>query len=174
MSTRKSTTLAAVTIVALLGLSSCSDPGSNVPDPGQGTGGANASQPVGEVSVGVVETTAPEGGAAARIGDEEETVAQVACTVHNGQWTMSGGDEESAKVAVTGTEDRATVMTASVVLTDGTLASFSGDDGSASISWEGETFTVTGMGPVINLNDPAGAEEDAEPEEFVITATCDS
>lgn len=172
MHIRKTTTLSALAIVALLGASGCSDPGANVPEPGQGTGGVNASQPVNEPNTGVVETTAPEGGAAARIGDAEETVTKVACTVLNGQWTMSGGDEEGAKVAVTATEDRATVQSASVVLSDGTVASMSGDKGNATIAWDGETFTLTGMGEVIDLNDPAEDGETAEGE-FVITATCE-
>lgn len=164
----KSTTLSSLAIVALLGMSACSDPGTNIPEPGQGTGAPNASQPVDEPSVGAVEAEAPEGGAAARIGDQEETVGTVACTVMNGQWTMSGGDDEGAKVAVTGSEDRATVFSASVVLSDGTVASMGADSGSATIAWDGESFTVTGSGPVMDLNDPQeGAEAD-----FVITATC--
>ncbi len=174
MSIVKSTTLTTLTIVALLGVTACSDPGANVPEPGQGTGGVNASQPVSERSTGAVETTAPAGGAAARIGDVQTTVENVACTVHNGQWTMSGGDDEGAKVAVTATEDRATVQSASVVLSDGTLASMSGDSGSATISWEGETFTLTGSGQVLNLNSPAESDEGADEQEFVITASCDN
>ncbi len=169
MTTWKTTTLSALTIVVLVGVTACSDPGADVPEPGQGTGRANASQPVVETSVGVVETTAPAGGAAARIGDTEETVNTIACTVLNGQWTMSGGDDEGAKVAVTATEDRATVQSASVVLSDGTVASMSGDSGSATIAWEGETFTLTGMGTVLDLNNP---DEPEEQNEFVITATC--
>lgn len=172
MNTWKSTAFSALAIIALLGMSACSDPGANVPEPGQGTGGVNASQPVEEPSVGVVETTAPEGGAAARIGDQEEIINKVACTVLNGQWTMSGGDDEGAKVAVTATEDRATVQSASVVLSDGTVASMSGDSGSATISWDGDTFTLTGMGTVIDLNNPAGPDDAAPEGEFVITATC--
>ncbi len=172
MNISKSTTFSALAVIALLGMSACNDPGANVPEPGQGTGGVNASQPVNEASVGVVETTAPEGGAAARIGDAEETVNKVACTVLNGQWTMSGGDEEGAKVAVTATEDRATVQSASVVLSDGTVASMSGDSGSATIAWDGETFTLTGTGEVIDLNNPAEPDDEATEGEFVITATC--
>lgn len=174
MSIWKSTTLPALAVIALLGMSACTDPGANVPAPGQGTGGVNASQPVNEPSTGVVETAAPEGGAAARIGDVEETVNKVACTVLNGQWTMSGGDDEGAKVAVTATEDRATVQSASVVLSDGTVASMAGDSGSAAISWDGETFTLTGLGTVIDLNNPAEPDDEAAEGEFVITATCGS
>lgn len=177
MNTWTRTTISALSIIALLGTSACSDPGSDVPNPGQGTGGANASQPAVETGategeVGEIEEPAPEGGAAARIGDKEETVSQVACTVLNGQWTMSGGDDEGAKVAVTATEDRATVQSASVVLSDGTVASMTGDTGSASIVFDAETFTVTGRGPVLDLNNPS---EDAATEgDFVITATCQS
>ncbi len=173
MNTWKTTTLSTLTIAALLGMSACSDPGANVPEPGQGTGGVNVSQPVDEPSTGAVETNAPEGGAAARIGDQEETVTKVACTVLNGQWTMSGGDDEGAKVAVTASEDRATVQSASVVLSDGTVANMSSDSGSATIAWEGEKFTLTGMGTVIDLNNPKEPDEAAE-EEFVITALCGS
>lgn len=170
----KSTTLSALATVALLGTSACSDPGANVPEPGQGTGGVNASQPVGKPSTLFVETAAPKGGAAARIGDVEETVSKVACTVLNGQWTMSGGDDEGAKVAVAATEDRATVQSASVVLSDGTVASMSGDSGNGTISWDGETFTLTGTGTVIDLNNPAEPDDAAPEGEFVITATCGS
>ena len=174
MNTWKSATLPALALATLLSMSACSDPGLNVPQPGQGTGGPATSGGATGTSTSAVETSAPQGGAAARIGDVEKTIDTVACTVHNGQWTMSGGDEEGAKVAVIATEDRATVQSASVVLSDGTLASMSVDEGgSASISWEGETFTVTGMGPVIDLNAP-DADEDAQEGEFVITATCES
>lgn len=176
----KLTALSAISIVALLGMSACTDPGANVPAPGQGTGGVNASQPgnastpVGEPSVGVVQTTAPAGGAVARIGDVEEIVNRVACTVLNGQWTMSGGDDEGAKVAVNATEDRVTVQSASVVLSNGTVASISGDTGSATIAWEGETFTITGNGPVMDLNNPADPGDELPESEFVIKATCQS
>lgn len=174
MRTAKTSVLSAVAVIALLGTSACSDPGAQVPGPGQGTADANASQPVGEASVGTVEAPAPEGGAAARIGDVEETVGKVACTVLNGQWTMSGGEDEGAKVAVTATEDRTTVQTASVVLSDGTVASMGGGAGSASIMWDGETFTVTGSGAVMDLNNPPEGEDTEQPAEaeFVITATC--
>ncbi|RMB62083.1 lipoprotein LpqH [Tessaracoccus antarcticus] len=166
-------TISAVAVVALAGLSACVDPGSNVPQPGQGTGAPNASQPVNEASVGTVETAAPEGGAAARIGDAEETISAVACTVLNGQWTVSGGDDEGAKVAVTASEDRATVASASVVLSDGTVATMTADAGGATIAWAGETFTVSGRGPVMNLNDdPGDGGEQQDEADFVITATC--
>ncbi len=176
MNTAKTSMLSAVAIVALLGMSACTDPGADVPGPGEGTADSNASQPVEEPNVGSVEAPAPEGGAAARIGDVEETVGKVACTVLNGQWTMSGGEDEGAKVAVTATEDRATVQTASVVLSNGTVASMGGENGSATIMWDGETFTVTGSGAVMDLNNPPADEgDDAEQPgeaEFVITATC--
>ncbi|MGO1385159.1 MAG: lipoprotein LpqH [Arachnia sp.] len=176
----KLTALTAISIAALLSVSACTDPGANVPAPGQGTGAANASQPgttsspMGEPSLGVVETTAPAGGAVARIGDEEEIVNQVACTVLNGQWTMSGGDDEGAKVAVNATEDRVTVQSASVVLSNGIVASVSGDTGSATIAWDKETFTITGNAPVMNLNNPAEPGDELPESEFVITATCQS
>lgn len=172
MNTWKPTTLSAFAVLALFGMSACSDPGTNIPQPGEGTGAPNASQPAAEPSVAVVETEAPEGGAAARIGAKEETVGKVACTVMNGQWTMSGGDEDGAKVAVTGSEDRGTVFSASVVLSEGLVASMTGDSGSATISWDGETFTVSGQGPVMDLNDPEATDEGGAEEEFVITATC--
>lgn len=173
MNFRNSTILAVLAALPLFGMAACADPGVNIPEPGQGTGGPNASQPVTEPSVGDIGTTAPEGGAAARIGDREETVGKVSCTVLNGQWTASGSDEGGAKVAVTGSEDRGTVHSASVVLNDGTVASMGGGSGSATISWDGETFTVTGSGPVLDLND-LDSEDVAEPGEtdFVITATC--
>ncbi|MDO5737570.1 MAG: lipoprotein LpqH [Propionibacteriaceae bacterium] len=172
MNSLKTTTLSAVAVLALVGMSACSDPGANIPQPGEGTGGPNASQPVDQPSVGVVEEPAPEGGAAARINDVEETVGKVSCSVMNGQWTMSGGDDAGAKVAVTATEDRSTVTAASVVLSDGTVASLSGGQGSATIAWDGETFTVTGRGPFLDLNDVASPSEDADEADFVITATC--
>lgn len=173
MKTASTPVLCAVAVISLLGVSSCSDPGAEVPGPGQGTADTNASQPVEEPEVGTVEAPAPEGGAAARIGDVEETVGKVACTVLNGQWTMSGGEDEGAKVAVTASEDRATVQTASVVLSNGTVASMGGGSGSATITWDGETFTLTGSGAVMDLNSPPAddAEQPGEAE-FVITATC--
>lgn len=178
MHNAKTSVLSAVAIIALLGMSACTDPGANVPEPGQGTDDTNASQPVEEPNVGTVEAAAPEGGAAARIGDDEETVGKVSCTVLNGQWTMSGGEDEGAKVAVTATEDRATVQSASVVLSTGTVASMTGESGTATINWDGETFTVTGRGAVMDLNNPEepssdDAEEPGEAD-FVITATCQS
>ncbi len=176
MHTAKTSALSAAAIIALLGMSACSDPGAEVPGAGQGTADTNASQPVDVPNVGTVEVPVPAGGAAARIGDVEETISKVACTVLNGQWTMSGGEDDGAKVGVTATEDRATVQTASVVLSNGTVASMrSGDSGSATISWDGETFTVSGTGAVMDLNDPdAGSESAEQPAEadFVITATC--
>lgn len=175
MHNAKTSALSAVAVIALLGMSACTDPGANVPEPGQGTDDTNASQPVEEPNVGTVEAEAPEGGAAARIGEEEETVNKVACTVLNGQWTMSGGEDEGAKVSVNATEDRATVQTASVVLSNGTVASMTAESGSATIDWDGETFTVTGRGALMDLNNPS-SEDAEEPSEadFVITATCDS
>ncbi|MEO7589483.1 MAG: lipoprotein LpqH [Arachnia sp.] len=164
-------TISAVAVVALAGLSACVDPGANVPQPGEGTGAPNASQPVGQASVGTIETPAPEGGAAARIGKVEETIGTVACTVLNGQWTMSGGDDNGAKVAVTASEDRAEVASASVVLSDGTVATMMTGAGQATIAWDAETFTVTGRGPVMNLNEPP-ADGDQPEDDFVITATC--
>lgn len=174
MSKAKTSVLSAVAVIALLGMTACSDPGAEVPGPGQGTADSNASQPAEQATVGTVESTAPEGGAAARIGDVEETVGKVACTVLNGQWTMSGGEDDGAKVAVTATEDRATVQSASVVLSNGTVASMGGGAGSASIMWDGETFTVTGSGAVMDLNNPPESEDAEQPAEaeFVITATC--
>lgn len=170
----KSVTLSGVGIVAVLAMSACSGSGVDVPLPGEGTGSPNATQPQAEpeqpAEPGKVETPAPEGGAAARVGDKEITIDRVACTVINGKWSMSGSDAEADdKVAVTGPEDRSAVETASVVLADGTVVQVSPGQGSASISWEGETFTVTGSGPLMNLNEPDASGEDGD---FVITATC--
>lgn len=170
----KSIALSGISIIAVLAMSACSDSSVDVPLPGEGTGSANASQPQAEpeqpAEPGKVETPAPEGGAAARVGDTEITIDKVACTVINGKWSMSGSDAEADdKVAVTGPEDRSSVETASVVLADGTVVQVSPGSGSASIVWDGETFTVTGSGPMMNLNDPEASGEDAE---FVITATC--
>ena len=156
-----SSTLAALATIGLLGLPACSDPGADVPSPGQGTADANASQPVPapeKTDSGQdpeTQDSAPAGGAAARIGEKKEIVKRVACTELNGQWTMSGGDEEGTKVAVPPTQDRSTVQSASVVLSDGTVASMTGTSGTASIVFEGETFTLTGTGPVLDLNDPS-------------------
>lgn len=176
MNKLKSIALSGVGVVAVLALSACTDTGVDVPEPGQGTGSANASQPQaepqpeGEQSVGTVETEAPEGGAAARVGETEITIERVACTVINGIWSMSGSDAEADdKVAVTGPEDRSAVETASVVLADGTVVQVMPGTGSASIAWEGETFTVTGRGALLNLNEPDASGEE---EDFVITAAC--
>lgn len=165
----KSIALAGTGMLALLAVSACTDPGIDVPEPGQGTGSANASQPVGSTTVAPLETTAPEGGAAAKVGDHETTISRVACTVINGLWSMSGSDDEGTKVAVTGPEDRSAVETASVVLADGTVVQVMPGTGSASIEWDGETFTVTGSGQLINLNSPDDAGGESA---FLITATC--
>ena len=167
-------TISAFAILTLAGVTACSDPGAPVPQPGEGTGAPNASQPVVEPGgAATIETSAPEGGAAARIGETEETIVKVACTVLNGQWTMSGGDDEGAKVAVTASEDRSTVASASVVLTDGTVATMMAGAGEATIVWDEETFTVAGRGSVMNLNDDAVEDGDQQAEaDFAITATC--
>lgn len=170
----KSITLSGVGIVAVLAMSACTDSGVEVPLPGEGTGSANASQPQAEpeqpAEPGEVETPAPEGGAAARVGDTEITIDKVACTVIQGKWSMSGSDAEADdKVAVTGPEDRSAVETASVVLANGTVVQVMPGTGTASIAWEGETFTVTGTGALMNLNEPDATGEE---EDFVITATC--
>ena len=162
-------------IVAVLAMSACTAPGMDVPEPGQGTGSANASQPQAqpesqqEESAGI-ETPAPEGGAAARVGDTEITIDTVACTVINGMWSMSGSDADADdKVAVTGPEDRSSVEAASVVMADGTVVQVMPGTGSASIAWDGESFTVTGRGALLNLNEPDDTGEEAD---FVITASC--
>lgn len=159
--------------VAALALSACTNTGiSPQPSPGQGTGSANASQPQAEQpTVGTVSTPAPEGGAAARVGEDETVITKVACAVVSGRWTMSGSDDAGAKVAVTGSEDRQSVETASVVMADGRVAQVIPGKGSATISWSGETFTVTAKGELINLNSPDGPPAETD---FVITATCQS
>lgn len=169
MNKLKSVALAGIGVVALLGVSACTGADVDVPGPGEGTGSANASQPVSTAEPGTIETEAPEGGAAAKVGDTETVISTVACTVINGMWSMSGSDDEGTKVAVTGPEDRSAVETASVVLVDGTVVQVMPGTGSAEISWEGETFTVSGTGELLNLNDPEASGEESD---FVITATC--
>lgn len=164
----KSVVLAVISVVALLGVSACVESDANNPGPGEGTG--NTPVITGEPTIADIETEAPTGGAAAKIGENETVISRVSCTVINDMWTMSGSDDQGAKVAVTGAEDRSTVDTASIVLNDGTVVQVMPGLGSATIEWEGETFTVTGRGELLNLNDP---EPSGEVSDFIITATCE-
>lgn len=169
MKSTKSLAIAGIAALCLA-MSACTNPGITPPSPGQGTGSANASQPQpAPPTVGAISTTAPEGGAAAKIGDEEFVIKTVACTVLNGMWSMSGSDDAGMKVAVTGAEDRQSVQTASIVTSDNRVVQVNPGAGSATIAWEGESFTVTGKGQLINLNTPDAAASDTD---FVIKATC--
>lgn len=167
----KTVALAGAAIVALLALPDCGNTGGNdgggLPGVGKGTGPANATQPT--AAPGTIATQAPEGGAAARIGVDEYTISKVACTVINGVWSMSGGDDAGVRVAVTGPEDRSRVDTASIVTADGKVAQVSPGKGSAAIVWEGESFTVTGKGELLDLNNPDGEGTETD---MVIKATC--
>lgn len=167
----KSLALTGMAVAAMFGISACSGGDVVAPGPGQGTGSANAEQPAPPApEPGTIEAEAPEGGAAARIGSDESTISHVACTVINGVWSMSGGDDDGTKVAVTGPEDRGSVDTASIVMPDGTVVQVTPGKGSADIAWDGEEFTVTGVGQVLDLNDPEAEHDDSD---FVIQAACE-
>lgn len=169
----KVSVLAAASAAALL-LGACSgDPGSPQPAPG-GTGAANASNSsdpgLQAPAPTEITTEAPEGGAAVRMGDQEEAITKVGCTPINNDWTMSGSNDGGAKVALITTPDRQTVTTANVVFADGKLVDYRGDAGHAEITWDGDTFTVVGEGAYMDLG--AGGEPTGEMMSFVIKATC--
>lgn len=171
MNRAKVSVLAAASAAALL-LGACSgDPGAHQPAPG-GTGAANTSDTSGPGPQAPAEITtqAPEGGAAVRMGDQEEAITQVGCTPINNDWTMSGSNDGGAKVALITTPDRQTVTTANVVFADGRLVDYRGDAGHAEITWDGDTFTVVGEGAYMDL--AAGGEPTGEMMSFVIKATC--
>lgn len=165
----KATLLVGPAVLALA-LSGCSGAG-GAPDPvGQGTGAANTSQPQAAAPPTEVSTPAPEGGAAVRLGDTEEAITTVGCTEINDTWTVSGSNEGGAKAAVTTSQDRQTVIDASVVLADGKIGTMKEGEGSATIAWEGETFTVSGTGTFLDLG--SGKTESSEQIGFLITGTC--
>ncbi|GAA4889723.1 hypothetical protein GCM10025789_02700 [Tessaracoccus lubricantis] len=167
----KASLLAGPAVVAML-LSGCTGGAGGAPSPvGQGTGQANAQGP-GEAVPTEITTQAPQGGAAVRLGDTEEAITKVGCTQVNDNWSMSGSNEGGAKVAVTTTGDKQTVISASVVFDDGKLVDMdtTREQGSATITWDGDWFTVAGSGPYFDLMDPDVAGQD--PINFVVKASC--
>nr|WP_255433454.1 lipoprotein LpqH [Tessaracoccus sp. MC1865] len=168
----KASLLAGPAVLALL-LSGCTGGAGGAPSPvGQGTGEANADVPAGQALPTEITTAAPQGGAAVRLGDTEEAITKVGCTQVNDNWSMSGSNEGGAKVAVTTTGDKQTVVSASVVFDDGKLVDMdtARDLGSATITWDGDWFTVVGSGPFYDLMDPAVTGQD--PVNFVVKASC--
>lgn len=165
----KATLLVGPAVLAMT-LAGCSGSG-GAPEPvGQGTGAANSAQPQQATTPTEIATTAPEGGAAVRLGDTEEAITTVGCLEINDTWTVSGSNEDGAKTAVTTTLDRQSVTSASVVFGDGKMVSVQGGQGSATIAWEGEKFTVSGTGPFTDLM--AGDTEPSGEVGFMITGTC--
>lgn len=115
---------------------------------------------------------APEGGAVARVGNREEPISRIACTEIDGVWAMSGGEDDSPKVAVrTMLGDDMTVDSASVIFTDGIVAQMQPGTGEASIERDGDAFVVTGTAQRLNLHD---SEEEPIEVPFVIQAACDN
>ncbi|MDO5684316.1 MAG: lipoprotein LpqH [Propionibacteriaceae bacterium] len=113
---------------------------------------------------------APTSGAAVRLGDVESVVQRVACIDMGDSWSMSGSDDAGAKVAVILSDDKLTVRSASVVFDDGRLVDMKEGQGSATIAWQGDTFTISGLGTYMDLaKDPNSAGEQTN---FVITSTC--
>lgn len=160
--------------VFALTLSACSGAG-GAPDPvGQGTGAANSAGTNNEPATAPTEVTveAPAGGAAVRLGDTEEAIDTVGCTEINDSWAVSGSNEGGAKAAVTTSQDRQSVVTASVVLADGKLVDVKDGQGSATITWEGENFTVVGTGPYLDLM--AGETASTQEIGFMLKGSCPS
>jgi len=160
---RVKTTLLVLPAGLAMLLTGCSGVGGGPEPVGQGTGAANSAVPqLGPATAPTeVSVDAPSGGAAVRLGDTEEAITQVGCTEINGTFAVSGSNEGGAKTAVTTSEDRQTVLAASVVLADGKLVDMKEGAGSATITWEGDSFTVSGTGPYIDLmqgDDSAGQE----------------
>lgn len=168
----KASLLAGPAALAML-LAGCTGAEGGAPEPvGQGTGEANSNVPAGEPVPTEITTQAPEGGAAVRLGDTEEAITKVGCTDVNENWSMSGSNEGGAKVAVTTTADKQTVVSASVVFDDGKLVDMdtTRELGSATITWDGEWFTVAGTGPYFDLMDPE--VDGSDPINFVVRASC--
>lgn len=166
--------LAGAAVAALL-LSGCAGAQGGAPEPvGEVTGAGVVSQeaPAAEPAATEVATEAPEGGAAVRLGDIEQAIERVGCTSVNDNWSMSGSVDDGAKVAVMTTGDRQTVISASVVLADGKLVQMDSElgQGEATITWDGDWFTVVGSGPYFDLMDAevTGDEE----QSFVVKASC--
>ncbi len=173
MKTMKTSLLVGTAALALT-LTACAGTGGS-PDPvGQGTGAANSAGPNNEPATAPTEITveAPTGGAAVRLGDTEEAIDTVGCTEINGTWAVSGSNEGGAKAAVTTSGDRQTVVTASVVLADGKLVDVKEGQGTATITWNGETFTVTGTGPYLDLM--SGETASTQEIGFMLTGSCPS
>ena len=61
------------------------------------------------------------------------------------------------------------MISAAVVFADGQVADFKGDKGTASITWDGETFTVAGDAPFLDLKQP---DADETMVAFVVKGTC--
>lgn len=192
--------IATLGVMTLAGAGACTGDDVEAPEPGQPTGGPGAVETTTEVPedaqtvevepASPVEITsdasteqptlepdevteeAPEGGAVARVGNRQEPISTIACTEIDGVWAMSGGEEDTTKVAVrTMLGDDMTVDSASVIFTDGIVAQMQPGDGEASITREGDSFVVTGTAQRLNLHNP-----DEEPIQvpFVIQAACDS
>lgn len=192
--------IAMIGLISLAGAGACSGNDVEAPEPGQPTGSpgevtsateapddpqtievepaspveitsdASTEQPT--LAPSEVASEAPEGGAVARVGNREEPITRIACTEIDGVWAMSGGEEDSTKVAVrTVLGDDMTVDSASVIFTDGIVAQMQPDIGDAGIERDGDSFVVTGTAQRINLHD---AEEDPIEVPFVIQAACEN
>lgn len=112
----------------------------------------------------------PEGGAVARVGNREESVANIACTVIDDVWAASGGTQDGTMVAVrTTTGDDLTVDSASIIFPDGIIAQVQPEVGQATIERQDQRFTVTGTAQRLNLNEE---QEPAVEVPFLIQASC--
>lgn len=158
---------------AALLLAGCSGVG-GAPDPvGKGTGPANTAAPGGgEPATAPSEVTieAPSGGAAVRMGDTEEPIDKVGCIEINDTFAISGSNEGGAKTAVTTSSDRQTVISAQVVFADGKLVDMKEGAGSATISWEGDNFVVSGTGPYLDFN--TESQESTQDVGFMVKGSC--
>lgn len=192
--------IATIGIISLAGVGACSGNDVQTPEPGMPTEGpgdlttatevpedaqtieveppspvvitSDASTETPTLAPDEVAEEAPEGGAVARVGNREEPISRIACTEIDGVWAMSGGEDDSPKVAVrTMLGDDMTVDSASVIFTDGIVAQMQPGTGEASIERDGDAFVVTGTAQRLNLHD---SEEEPIEVPFVIQAACDN
>lgn len=159
-------------MLAAVLLAGCAGAAGGAPEPvDDGPAGDNGN-PSAAAPATQVSAESPEGGAAVRLGDTEETIPRLGCTQVNDNWSMSGSVDDGAKIAVMTTADKQEIISVSVVLADGKLVQMDSakDEGQATISWDDEQFTVVGSGPFLDLSDQNVTGD--ENIDFVVTGSC--
>lgn len=173
MSATLSRLSAAALAVCLLALPACSNQGNE-----------NGSNPSGTIDVQEgsaepaetqQETVAPGEGVSVNFKDINTSVGPVSCAEYDGKWSMNGGKMEDVQVSVMTTPDRQTVISASVVTAPGPLVQMTDKVGNATITWDGDRFTVTGSGEYLDLSNTDGdaaTVETGEMTDFKISGAC--